>query len=512
MHKQLQMDFNPAHDVSSESEPLTLDQLEAHLWEAANILRGPVDAADFKSYIFPLLFFKRISDVYDEEFRAALQESDGDLEYASFAEHHRFQVPAGHHWNDVHSTPQNVGFALQNALRHIEQANPETLHGIFGDARWSNKERLSDALLHKLLDHFHRIRLDNQSVQADVMGNAYEYLIKKFADGANKAAGEFYTPRLVVRLMVNILDPQPKESIYDPACGTGGMLLEAIQHLRNRHQEYRNLRIRGEEKNLTTQSIARMNLFLHGVEDFEIARGDTLRDPHFHRGDRLERFDCVLANPPFSLKKWGADQWANDPYDRHRLGLPTDSSGDFAWIMHMLQSTADQGRMAVVMSQGALFRGGKEGKIRQALLEQDLFDAVISLGPNLFYGTGIPACILVLRPHKPASHQGEVLMVNASDIFTKDRAQNHLTEAQADAIYALVAARENKEGLARRVTLQEIADNDYNLNMTRYVYPEVEDTTPPVAVALADFQQALTEMNQADEALETLLKQAGYDL
>jgi len=280
--------------------------LESHLWESANILRGPVDAADFKTYIFPAFYFKRISDVYDEEVAAALEESEGDADYALFPEKHRFLIPEGCHWRDVRAKTTNVGAALQRALREIEKANPRTLYGIFGDAQWTNKERLSDELLRDLIEHFSRLPLSNAQAKSDVLGQAYEYLIKKFADSTNKKAGEFYTPRSVVRLMIDMLDPQAGETIYDPACGTGGMLLEAVNHVRESGGDIKALwgKLYVQEKNLTTSGIARINLFLHGVEDFEIMRGDTLRQPAFFEGDRLATFDCVIANPPFSLEHW----------------------------------------------------------------------------------------------------------------------------------------------------------------------------------------------------------------
>lgn len=393
---------------------VSLSQLESHLWEAANILRGPVDAADFKTYVFPLLFFKRLSDVHDEEYDSALAESDGDEEYAIFPQNYRFQVPQGCHWRDVRAVTTNVGQALQKALRGIERANPETLYGIFGDAQWTNKERLSDALLRDLVEHFSRISLGNQAGQADILGQSYEYLIKKFADATNKKAGEFYTPRPIVRLMVNILDPHESESIYDPACGTGGMLLEAIQHVRERQGDDRTLwgKLFGQEKNLTTSAIARMNLFLHGAADFQIVRGDTLRNPAFFLGDNLATFDCVIANPPFSLEKWGSEVWASDPYGRNFAGMPPDNTGDYAWVQHMVKSTAPKtGRMAVVLPHGALFRMGAEGRIRQKLLGMDILEAVIGLGPNLFYGTSLAACILVLRQRKAIERRNKLLII-----------------------------------------------------------------------------------------------------
>src|SRR6266581_2699723 len=268
------------------SGTLTLSQLEQHLWGAANILRGPIDQADFKSYIFPLLFLRRICDVHDEEFADALQESGGDVDYASFAENHRFQIPTGAHWNDVREKPENLGLTLQNAMRAIEMANPHTLYGIFGDTNWSNKERLPDRLLRDLIEHLSKLPLANRVAEPDVIGNAYEYLIKRFADLSKKKAGEFYTPRSVVRMMVNILDPQAGESVYDPACGTGGMLIEVVQHVKKAGGDPRTLygQLYGQEKNLTTSGIARMNLILHGVEDFKVVRGDTLRDPAFYDG------------------------------------------------------------------------------------------------------------------------------------------------------------------------------------------------------------------------------------
>jgi len=345
---------------------ITLSQLEQYLSKAAWILKGPVDAADFKVYIFPLLFFKRISDVYDDEYKQALEESGGDVEYASLPEFHRFIIPENCHWNDVRQVTKNIGQALQYAFREIEKANQKFLYGIFGDAQWTNKDRLSDELLINLIEHFSQYYLANGNIESDILGQAYEYLIKHFADLTNKKAGEFYTPRSVVNLMGRIIDAKPGESIYDPACGTGGMLLECINHLKEKKQDYRTLKIFGQEKNLTTSTIARMNMFLHSIEDFNIVRDDTLRNPAFFEGDNLATFDCVIANPPFSLEKWGAPQWEKDPYGRNIAGVPPDSNGDLAWVQHMVKSMDyPSGRVAVVLPHGALFRKGKEGKIRE---------------------------------------------------------------------------------------------------------------------------------------------------
>ena len=497
---------------SSKSSDLDKGGLSSHLWEAANILRGPVDAADFKTYIFPLLFFKRISDVYDEEFSNALKESDGDVEFAQFPENHRFQIPDECHWQDIRIKSENIGHALQTSMRGIEQANPDSLHSIFGDAQWTNKDRLSDALLKDLIEHFSSLDLGNKTCKADILGQAYEYLIKKFADLTNKKAGEFYTPRSIVSLMVRILAPEAGDSIYDPACGTGGMLLESLHYVKE-HGGDENLmlgKLYGQEKNLTTSAIARMNLFLHGAEDFYIERGDTLRFPAFYSGDSLAEFDCVIANPPFSLQKWGEEIWINDPYGRNFAGLPPAKTGDFAWVQHMIKSMARKtGRMAVVLPHGVLFRMAKEGKIRQKLLEMDILEAVIGLGQNLFYGTGLAACILVFRETKPKEHRQKLLFVDASKEFKTGRAQNELLPEHIENIHHWYQDYQNVEGVCRVVPIDEIRENDFNLNIPRYVEPVIEEETITVEQAAANLKESLAEAYSAEDRLKELLKKNG---
>lgn len=492
--------------------PIPLSQLESHLWESANILRGPVDAADFKTYIFPLLFFKRVCDVWDEEYQEIVDET-GDEQLAWFPESHRFQIPQGCHWNDVRDKAINIGTALQHAMRGIERANPDTLYGVFGDAQWANKDRLSDALLKDLIEHFSRITLNNQHIASDVLGDAYEYLIKKFADATNKKAGEFYTPRSVVRLMIDILSPKEAETIYDPACGTGGMLLAAVQHVHEQHGDVKRLwgKLYGQERNLTTSSIARMNLFLHGVEDFQIVRGDTLRNPAFFDGDSLATFDCVIANPPFSLEKWGEELWINDPFGRNFAGLPPSSSGDYAWVQHMVKSmAAGSGRMAVVLPQGALFRKGVEGGIRQKLLEMDLIEAVIGLAPNLFYGTGLAACILVLRQRKPVERKNKVMIADASRLFRRGRAQNFLEPEHAISILGWYQQFADVQNAVRIVDLDEIKAEDWTLNISRYVLPPLEEDVPPLSEAIAAFKDALTHCREAEGRLAQVMEEGGW--
>ena len=400
-------------------------------------------------------------------------------------------------------------------MRGIEVANQKHLYGVFGDVQWTNKERLPDALLKDLIEHFSALNLGNQRIARDVMGDAYEYLIKKFADATNKKAGEFYTPRSVVRLMVEILDPQEGDSVYDPTCGTAGMLLAVIAHVQEKGGDPRTLfgKLFGQEKNVTTASVARMNLLLHGIEDFAIVQGDTLRQPAFFdpASGGLATHDCVLANPPFSLEQWGREIWEHDPWGRAFAGLPTDSSGDFAFVQHMVKSMAPAaGRMAVVLPQGALFRGGVEGRIRRTLLEMDLIEAVIGLAPNLFYGTGLAACILVLRQRKAPARAGKVLIADASALYRKGRAQNFLDLEHAATILGWVQGFSHVEDRARVVTLQEIAAEDWTLNISRYVLPPMGADIPPLDVAVADFKAALVQVREAEAKLREILVSAGW--
>ena len=496
--------------------PLTLQELKSHLWNCAEILRGSaVDRTDWKAYILPLLFFKRICDVWDEE-TAEATTVFGDVDPVDFPEVHRFSVPDGCHWRDVRETATNVGAALSHAMREIERANPDTLYRVFGAADWGNREMLTDEILKDLIEGLSEVSLGNSAVSSDILGDAYEYLIGKFADVTKrKKAGEFYTPRSVVRMMVEILDPKEGESIYDPACGTGGMLLAAIEHVTRNGGDPRTFfgKIYGQEKNLTTASIARMNLVLHGIEDFQIVREDTLRSPAFTDSATggLATFDCVIANPPFSLKEWGRDVWETDPWGRAQFGLPPESYGDYAWVQHMVASMAlGIGRMAVVLPQGALFRKAAEGRIRQLLLEQDLVEAVIGLAPNVFYGTGLAPAIVMLRRSKPSIQKGKVLIVDASTLFRKGRAQNFLDPEHAAQIVSWVRAFADVPDRAKVVSLADIKAEDWTLNISRYVLPPLGEEIPPLPEAIAAFKQAIIDARAAEDRLREVLQDGGW--
>ena len=364
---------------------MTLRELEKHLWDTATYLRGTIDAGDYKQYIFPLLFFKRICDVYDEEYNKALEESDGNTEYAQFEENHRFLVPQGYHWNDVRDVTTNVGEKIQSSMREIERSNKKTLDGIFGDASWTNKYRLSDEILVNLVEHNSRHNLNNSNINEDQLGTAYEYLIKKFANDSGHTAAEFYTNRTLVKLMTLIVDPKPGETIYDPTCGSGGLLLNCALKLKEDNKEYRSLGLYGQEINHITSSISRMNLYLHGIENFEIYRGDTLSNPGFLENDKLKKFNIVLANPPYSLKRWNQKSFENDKFGRNIWGTPPAGCADYAFQQHIQKSlNTDNGRSISLWPHGVLFRDS-EVEMRRKMIEEDLVECVISLGPNLFY-------------------------------------------------------------------------------------------------------------------------------
>jgi type I restriction enzyme M protein len=494
---------------------LTQAQLQSLLWAAANALRGPVDPGDFKAYVFPVLFFKWISDNWDYQHAQAVEDWGDDLtDEIEDADYQPFVVPDKCHWSDVHGTTVNIGAKLNAALQRIQQANIE-LAGVFGDVNWGNKERLPETALSALLDAFHGTPLDPDHVDGDLMGAAYEYLLREFAEASGKKAGEFFTPRHVVHLLVKILEPRSGDEVVDPACGSAGMLVETVGAVRAAGGDPRELRLYGQEVNLTTSGIAQMNLYLHGLEDFTIKRGDTFRDPKFLDKGKLKKFDVVIANPPFSLQNWGAASWTNDPYGRAICGVPPAKNGDYAWIQHMVASMKEKtGRVGVVMPHGALFRRGKEGEIRQCLLENDLLEAVIGLPANLFYSTPIPVTLLIFRRTKTPERRGKVLFIDASARFQSGKNRNTMSSADIQAIHAAYTGGidpDGEDGLhARLVEMSEISKNEFDLNIGRYLATE-HTAEVDVAAALATYQAAREELRLAERVLDKKLQAADFD-
>ena len=498
-------------DSIPENEETTSQKLFAHLYEACNILRGPINQDEFKDYVTPILFFKRISDVYDEETQEALELSGGDEEFAAFDENHSFVIPEGCHWKDLRNASQDVGKIIVKAMNGIERANPGTLSGVFSsfdDVTWTDKTKLTDERLKDLIEHMSCLKVGNKNYNADVMGDAYEYLIKKFADLSKKNAGEYYTPRMIVKLMVMLMDPKPGDTVYDPACGTGGMLIEAIRHIGNKQMTYG--RIYGQENNLSTSAIARMNLFLHGASDFKIAQGDTLRTPKFIEHGQLQKFNCVLANPPFGQEKWGADSFESDKYGRNMWGCPSDSNADYAWLQHMIKSMKPMdGKVAVVLPQGVLFHSGKEGDIREQLIKSDLIEAVVALAGGVFYGTGVSACILFLNNNKRPEHKGKVCLIDATNIYTPKRAQNVMEEKDINEVFKLYQDYKDVIEKCKIVSISDLDAEGNTLAVNTYIEKKKQEVVAPEIVR-AQYFEALENVKKAEAKMKKLLIEGGY--
>jgi len=456
--------------VSKAAEHLSQRELESYLWGAANLLRGLIDAGDYKQYVFPLLFFKRLSDVWDEEYQTAFDETKDDA-YARATADDRFALPDGAHWSDVRIASRDVGRALLNAFRGIEAANPERLSGVFGNASWTDKAQLPDETLKNLIEHFSRHSLSLSAVPEDELGNAYEYLIKQFADDSGHTAQEFYTNRTLVHLMTQMLEPQAGDRIYDPTVGTGGMLISSLAEVKRRGGDTRTLGLYGQELIHTTAAIARMNLVLHGVEDFEIVAGNTLSNPAFIERDRLRTFDVILANPPYSIKKWNREAWQSDPWGRNFLGTPPQGRADYAFFQHVLKSLdSETGRCAILFPHGVLFRN-EEAEMRRKLVESDLLECVLGLGPNLFYNSPMEACVVICRTRKPADHKGRILFIDAVHQVVRERAQSFLTPANQERILSAYRTFADEPGFAKVATTADVIEKDGNLSIPRYVRP-----------------------------------------
>ncbi len=487
---------------------ITQPELESYLWGAAILLRGTIDAGEYKSFIFPLLFLKRLNDVYDEELAGALTDSDGDEDYARLPEQHRFQIPSSARWADIRAKTTNVGAAIAKAMREIERANPR-LTGVFGDASWTNKDRLRDSTLRDLIEHYSIVTLSVADVPEDELGVAYEFLVKKFADDSGHTAAEFYTNRTLVHLMTQMLDIQSGESVYDPTCGTGGMLLSAAGELRRQGKEHRTLKLYGQERNLTTSAIARMNLFLHGIEDFDIVRGDTLANPAFLDGDQLRRFDVVLANPPYSIKAWDRAAWQSDPWGRNAYGTPPQGRADYAFWQHILASlNSKSGRCAILFPHGVLFRD-EEHAMRSKMIDADVIDAIIGLGPNLFYNSPMEACIVICRAAKPKAHRGRILFIDAVDVVTRERAKSFLSPDQIARIAGAYKRFSDDDGFAKVANLVEIKREDDNLSIPLYVKRNASGGAANLTEAIAAWRESSAEVHAAAEALFELLDARG---
>ena len=461
------------------TQQITLDELERYLWQAAVDLRGQIDAAAYKDYIFPLVFFKRICDVRDEEYNGYVEE--GGEDYAQMMiQDSPIQIPMEAHWNVVFNTSENIGQALVDAFRQIELANPGKnidgrmvggLEGIFGDkAIWTNKNKMPDHIIRNLLNSFNKLTLSLAACPADEMGTGYEYLIGKFADDAGHTAQEFYTNRTVVELMAEILQLQPHESIYDPTCGSGGMLIKSLTYLKDKGEEWRDVKVFGQEINAGTSAIARMNLYLHGIHDFSIVNDDTLERPAFTKGGRVQQFNVVLANPPYSIKNWNREAFSHDKWGRNFLGTPPQDCADYAFIQHILASLDENnGRCAILLPHGVLFRNFEQS-MRKSLIESDLIESVIGIGPNLFYNSPMEACILICNRNKRKSLEKKILFINALKEITRKNGESYLEKEHIEKIASAYHQAQNIDNFSRVVEWEEIESYDYDLTIQKYVF------------------------------------------
>lgn len=503
--------------VTIEVDPtkkLSREQLERYLWAAADILRGSIDSSDYKNFILGLLFLKRLSDRFDEECEALVKEGIDPEQ----KDEHQFFVPKRARWSQIQKAATNLGDLLNKASEALEEENSEALEGVLAGIDYNDERKLGDSknrdsVLHRLIQHFSVVNLRNDHLsEPDLLGRSYEYLIEKFADDAGKKGGEFYTPNMVVKLMVELLEPTEGMRICDPTCGSGGMLIQSAKYITAHSGRAENVSLFGQEKNLGTWAICKMNMLLHGFPDARIEKGDTIRDPKLLEEGELMLFDRVIANPPFSLEGWGIEIAEHDSHGRFRFGIPPKTKGDLAFVQHMVATLNMHGKMAVVMPHGVLFRGGSEGKIRERLLRDDLIEAVVGLPMNLFYGTGIPAAIIVINRDKDKARKGKVLVVEASREFREGSAQNYLRDEDVRKVSATVHACKNVQRYARVVDAEEIEKNEWNLNISRYVETAEAEITVDVASAIARLREVELARDAAKTVMDNFLRKLGYSV
>lgn len=498
--------------VDKMGSKLTLPQLEAFLWKSADILRGKIDSSDYKKYIFGLLFYKRMSDVWGEEYISLMKEyNDENIAVADY--NHRFQIPGDCHWEAILEEAKDIGKKLNEIFDRITTANSPKLDKIFDDLDFANKDRFPNETLQRLINHFSQYNFGNTYISSDLLGDAYEYLIKQFAADAGKKGGEFYTPREVEKVIIGILKPHQKDHIYDPTVGSGGFLLEAYDYLKAKSGEKiaKTLYLYGQELNLATFAIAKINMFLHGLDSADIRRGDTLVNPQFlNQQGGLQTFDIVVTNPPYSIKDYEWEAFKNkfgrlDGYD-----APPEKNADYAFVLHIIKSMNANGRAGIVLPHGVLFRGGAEARIREQILKNDLVEAVIALPSKLFYGTGIPAAIIILNKNKSEAKKGKVLIIDAEKDFQEGKNQNTLRPADISKIVKAYNSYEDADKYARVVSLSEIEGNDFNLNIRQYIDSSHKEEEINVSVVRKEIASLRKELVKADALVEKYLDELGY--
>lgn len=492
---------------------LTLSQLEKFLWKSADILRGKIDSADYKKYIFGLLFYKRISDVWDEEYKAVMDEyNDETLAVVDY--NHRFQVPKDCRWTIIQEEAENIGPRLNEVFDKLANANSPKLDKIFDDLDFANKDRFPNEVLQKLINHFSQYNFGSNYISSDLLGDAYEYLIKQFAADAGKKGGEFYTPREVERVIINILKPHEKDHVYDPTAGSGGFLLEAYSYLKDKAGESvaKTLYLYGQEINIGTFAISKINMFLHGLDAADIRRGDTLSNPQFLDDfGALKKFDICVANFPYSIKSWSHEIFATNKYGRlEGYEMPPTSNADYAFVLHIIKSLNENGRAGIVVPHGDLFRGGSEGRIREQIIKNDLIEAIISMPAKLFYGVGIPVAILILNKNKPENKKGKIFFIEAEKEYLEGKNQNSLRKQDVDKIVKAYDDYKNIDKFARIVDIKELEENEFNLNVRRYVDGSEDEVLIDVKKVWSELEELEKEREVIDKKVEIFIKELGY--
>lgn len=499
--------------LTDDSGKMNLTQLKQFLWRSADILRGKIDSSDYKKYIFGLLFYKRISDSWDEEYKKVLEEYH-DEEVARADHNHRFQVPKDCRWEIVQKQAEGIGHKLNEIFDKLTNANSPKLDKIFDDLDFANKDKFPNETLQRLINHFSQHNFGDNYISSDLLGDAYEYLIEQFAADAGKKGGEFYTPREVERVIINILKPHEKDHIYDMAVGSGGFLLEAYHHLKNEagEKKARSLYLYGQEINIGTYAIAKINMFLHGLDSADIQRGDTLADPKFLNPDgSLRTFDICVANPPYSISEWEYEIFKNDKYGRVAgYEMPPAKKADYAFVLHMLKSMNENGRAGIVLPHGVLFRGGAEGRIREELIKNDLIEAIIALPAKLFYGTGIPAAIVIFNKNKPESHKNKILIIDAEKDFEEGKNQNRLRKKDIEKIVSAFESYRDIEKYARVVNIKELEENEFNLNVRRYVENGEDEEVVDVKTVWSEVKEIEKDREVIDKKVANYLSELKY--
>jgi type I restriction enzyme M protein len=499
--------------VDKMGSKLTLPQLEAFLWKSADILRGKIDSSDYKKYIFGLLFYKRMSDVWDEEYESVMKEYK-DKTIAGADYNHRFQVPKDCKWTIVTEQAESIGQKLNDIFEKLANANSPKLDKIFDDLDFSNRDRFPNETLQRLINHFSQYNFGNTYISSDLLGDAYEYLIKQFAADAGKKGGEFYTPREVEKVIIGILKPHQKDHIYDPTAGSGGFLLEAYDYLKQKSGEKiaKTLYLYGQELNISTFAIAKINMFLHGLDSADIRRGDTLANPQFlTQNGNLQTFDISVANPPYSIKDWESEIFKTNKYGRlEGYDMPPEKNADYAFVLHIIKSMNVNGRAGIVLPHGVLFRGGAEGRIREQILKNDLIEAVIALPSKLFYGTGIPATILILNKNKPENKKNKVLIIDAEKDFLEGKNQNSLRLQDINKIVKAYDGYSDIEKYARVVDVSEISENNYDLNLSLYIDSSEQKEIVDVKTVWKELKSLEQERETINKRVDKFLSDLDY--